>query len=189
MASEKKQVGIDLGLSQDEKNELLRIAFLVIERRALGETMPELTPLTERLNEPRGAFVCIEKKGMLRGCIGHLELGDPLYKTVAEMAEAAAFHDPRFRPLSRDELPYLKVEISVLTAMERVHQTEDIQIGIHGLMITKGARSGLLLPQVAVERNWDRKTFLEETCRKAGLPRDAWKDEESEIYVFSADVF
>jgi AmmeMemoRadiSam system protein A len=189
MVSEKQKVGVDLGLSNDEKQELLRIARVVIERRTRGETMPELTPLTDRLNEPRGAFVTVEKRGMLRGCVGSLEVSKPLYKTVAEMAEEAAFHDLRFRPIGPDELPYLKLEISVLTPMEKVSQIEEILIGIHGLMISLGERSGLLLPQVAVERNWDRRTFLEETCRKAGLSRDAWKDEGSEIYVFSADVF
>ncbi len=112
-----------------------------------------------------------------------------MFKTVAKMAEAAAFRDPRFQPLRADELPWLELEISILTPLEQIEDVERIRVGLHGLMIVKGSRSGLLLPQVAAERDWDVKTFLEETCRKAGLPRDAWKDKESAIYVFSADVF
>jgi AmmeMemoRadiSam system protein A len=126
---------------------------------------------------------------MLRGCIGSLDASDPLYLTVEEMAQAAAFRDPRFRPVSEDELPYLDLEISVLTPMREIDDQDEIEVGKHGIMIKKGRLSGLLLPQVASERNWDRITFLEETCRKAGLPRDAWKDKETKIYVFSADVF
>ncbi len=189
MSSTRTKVGVDLGLTGDEKKELRRIALTVIENTARRESLPQFQPLTERLNEPRGAFITVTKKGMLRGCIGSLEQHTPIYKTVAEMAEAAAFRDPRFRPVEADELPYLELEISVLTPPEKIEDVEQIKVGLHGLMIAKGSRTGLLLPQVAAERHWNEKTFLEETCRKAGLPRDAWKDKESTIYVFSADVF
>jgi len=189
MSSQDKQVGVDLGLTDEEKKELLRIAKTVVENRARRKPVPEFLPSGEKLNEKRGAFVTIYKKGMLRGCIGCLEATAPVYRTVEDMAEAAAFRDPRFRPLSEDELPYVELEISVLTPLERISDPDAIQVGVHGVMIRKGYCSGLLLPQVASERNWDRKTFLQETCRKAGLPVDAWKDKETEIYVFSADVF
>ncbi|MEW6352336.1 MAG: AmmeMemoRadiSam system protein A [Thermodesulfobacteriota bacterium] len=189
MSSTRTKVGVDLGLTDDEKNELLRIARTVVEKAAHREPVPEFVPKTERLKEPRGAFICVKKNGMLRGCIGCLEQDTPVYKTVAEMAEAAAFRDPRFRPLEPDELACLELEISVLTPLEQIQDVTRIEVGLHGLMIVKGSRSGLLLPQVAAERNWDTRTFLEETCRKAGLPRDAWTDKESAIYVFSADVF
>jgi AmmeMemoRadiSam system protein A len=189
MAPRKKDVGVDLGLSDEEKTELHRIAHDAIENRAKGKPVPASTPKTERLAEGRGAFVCIYKQGMLRGCIGSLQPSDPLHQTVEEMAQAAAFRDPRFRPISEEELPYLSLEISVLTPLQEIENPEDIEVGIHGIMIRKGLYSGLLLPQVATERDWDRVTFLEETCRKAGLPRDAWKDRDAKIYVFSADVF
>jgi AmmeMemoRadiSam system protein A len=189
MASERARVGVDLGLTDEEKQELRRIARTSIESQSRGEPLPSFSPTTEKLKEGRGAFVCIYKQGMLRGCIGSLDASDPLYKTVEEMAQAAAFRDPRFRPVSEDELPYLDMEISVLTPLKEVQDPEEIEVGKHGIMMRRGVLSGLLLPQVATERNWDRRTFLQETCRKAGLPRDAWKDKETKIYVFSADVF
>jgi AmmeMemoRadiSam system protein A len=189
MAGGKKAVGVDLGLTDEEKGELLRIARTVIEKRARGEKSPTFSPTTDKLKEERGAFISIYKKGMLRGCIGLLEPSQPLLDTVVEMAQAAAFQDPRFRPVTEDELPYLDLEISVLTPMEETKDLEQIKIGVHGLLIKKGYHSGLLLPQVATERDWDRITFLRETCRKAGLPQNAWKDPDTKIYVFSADVF
>ncbi len=105
------------------------------------------------------------------------------------MAVAAAFDDPRFDPLTAKELKDLALEISVLTPMERLKIVDEIEVGKHGLYIKKGFYSGLLLPQVATEYGWDRITFLEETCRKAGLPRNAWKEKGTEIYLFSADIF
>jgi len=189
MSAEKKPVGTDLGLSDQEKETLRGIARRVIETKSSGKPVPFVSPSGEKLAEKRGAFVSLYKKGMLRGCIGSFEAGRPLYKTIEEIAEAAAFRDPRFRPVTEDELPFVELEISVLTPLTQIKDTEQVQVGVHGLMVRKGFQSGLLLPQVATERNWDRVTFLEETCRKAGLPKDAWKDNDTEIYVFSADVF
>ncbi|HMK35968.1 MAG TPA: AmmeMemoRadiSam system protein A [Desulfomonilaceae bacterium] len=185
----KKDVGVDLGLSDQEKKELHTIARTAIENRARNKSLQILAPSTDKLKENRGAFVCLYKKGMLRGCIGSLEADEPLHKTIEEMAQAAAFRDPRFAPVKEDELPFLDLEISVLTPLEHINDPEQIQVGLHGILIRKGMWSGLLLPQVATERSWDRITFLRETCRKAGLPPDAWKDKETRIYVFSADVF
>jgi AmmeMemoRadiSam system protein A len=189
MSPKKENVGVDLGLSEEERTELHRIARTVIERRCRGQSVPEVSPASEKLKEGRGAFVCLYKKGMLRGCIGSLECDTPLYKTVQEMAQAAAFRDPRFRPVTEDELPYVTLEISALTPLQKIQNPEEIEVGRHGIFIRKGYLSGLLLPQVATERDWDRVTFLRETCRKAGLPMDAWKEKDAEIYVFSADVF
>jgi len=189
MSARRKNVGVDLGLSDEEKLELLRIARAVIEAKTAGKPVPAFTPSTEKLKEKRGAFVTIYKQGMLRGCIGSLNAETPLYRTIVEMAEAAASRDPRFRPVTKDELPYLNLEISALTPFQQVSDPEEIRVGLHGIMIRKGYHSGLLLPQVATERDWDRVTFLQETCRKAGLPPDAWKDPDAEVYVFSADVF
>lgn len=189
MSREKKNVGMDLGLTSDEKGELLRIARGVIEAKSTGKPLPYVSASSKKLEERYGAFVSLYKKGMLRGCIGSLQADEPLYKQVEEMAQAAAFRDPRFRAVTPDELPYLDIEISVLTPLRQIDDPEEVQVGVHGIMIRKGFLSGLLLPQVATERNWDRKTFLQETCRKAGLPGNAWMDEDAEIYVFSADVF
>jgi len=182
------KAAIDLGLSGEEKQALLRIARESIEAELRGEAPPAAegqgTP-----DEKRGAFVSLKKRGKLRGCIGMIEAKKPLAQTVEEMAVAAAFQDPRFPPLRREELKDLRVEISVLTPLRRVADVGAIEIGTHGLYIRKGARAGLLLPQVAIEWRWDRETFLRETCRKAGLAPDAWRDPETEIYLFSADVF
>lgn len=187
--SRKKDVGVDLGLSDQDKTELHQIARTVIEKRVRKDALPNVKPSSEKLKENRGAFVCLYKKGMLRGCIGSLEADEPLHKTIEDMAQAAAFRDPRFAPVREEELPLLDLEISVLTPLTKIEDAEDIQVGLHGILIRRGTWSGLLLPQVASERNWDRVTFLQETCRKAGLPLDAWKDKETAIYVFSADVF
>jgi AmmeMemoRadiSam system protein A len=189
MSAQNKDAGIDLGLSDAEKDELLRIARTVIEKKAKGEQIPSFEPTSEKLKENTGAFVSLYKRDMLRGCIGNLEGKGNLAKTVRHAAESAAFGDPRFRSLEADELPYVSIEISVLTPLKKVEDPSEIQVGPHGILIEKGPNSGLLLPQVATERNWDRVTFLEETCRKAGLSRGAWKDKDTIIYIFSADVF
>jgi AmmeMemoRadiSam system protein B/AmmeMemoRadiSam system protein A len=186
---EKKKVGIDLGLNEQEKKTLHDIAKTVIENKARGKAVPEFKVDSPILMENRGAFVTIQKKGQLRGCIGYIEGRGPLYKTVEEMAEAAAFRDPRFSPVREKELPELEIEISVLTPLKRIKDVSEIEVGKHGIYIKKGWNSGLLLPQVATEYGWDRQTFLEHTCNKAGLPSNAWKDKNSEIYIFSADIF
>jgi AmmeMemoRadiSam system protein B/AmmeMemoRadiSam system protein A len=186
---EEKKVGVDLGLSDQDKKTLHHIAKTVIENRARGKSVPEFKVDSPILKENRGAFVTINKRGELRGCIGYIEGHGPLHKTIEEMAEAAAFRDPRFSPVKEKELPELEIEISVLTPLKKITDVNEIQVGKHGIYIKKGWFSGLLLPQVATEYGWDRQTFLEHTCQKAGLPSNAWKDKETEIYVFSADIF
>jgi AmmeMemoRadiSam system protein A len=184
-----KKVGVDLGLSEGEKKTLHHIAKTVIENMARGKPVPEFKVDTPILKENRGAFVTINKRGQLRGCIGYIEGHGPLYKTIEEMAEAAAFRDPRFNPVTEKELPDLEIEISVLTPLKRITDVNEIEVGKHGIYMKKGWYSGLLLPQVATEYGWDRQTFLEHTCQKAGLPTTAWKDKNAEIYIFSADIF
>ncbi len=186
---EEKKVGIDLGLSEEEKKILHHIAKTVIENKAKGKPVPEFKIDYPILKENRGAFVTINKRGQLRGCIGYIEAYKPLHRTIEEMAEAAAFRDPRFPPVTERELPELEIEISVLTPLRRIKNINEIEVGKHGLYIKKGWHSGLLLPQVATEYDWDRQTFLEHTCLKAGLPTNAWKDKDTEIYIFSADIF
>jgi len=151
--------------------------------------VPQYNNHTGILGEEWGAFVTLNKKGQLRGCIGHI-IGDrPLINTVAEMARAAALQDPRFPPVRPSELPDIEFEISVLTPIRTIDDIEEIKVGRDGIIITRGMNRGLLLPQVATEYGWDRTTFLEHTCVKAGLPRNAWKDEGTVIEMFSAEVF
>ncbi len=188
-AHTKEKVGIDLGLSDEEKRTLHEIAHTVIWNKASGKEVPEFNITSERLKELRGAFVTITKKGSLRGCIGHIRGVKPLYKSVEEMAAAAAFQDPRFPPVTKKELKDLDIEISVLTPFKQITDVSEIEVGKHGLYIEQGFYSGLLLPQVATEYGWDRNTFLEHTCRKAGLPPDAWREKDIKIYIFSADIF
>jgi MEMO1 family protein len=186
---EEKKVGVDLGLSEQEKKALHQIARTVIENKAKGKPVPEFKIDSPTLTENRGAFVSIHKRGQLRGCIGYIEGRGPLHRTIEEMAEAAAFRDPRFMPVTDRELPDLEIEISVLTPLKKITDVNEIEVGKHGIYIKQGWSSGLLLPQVATEYGWDRRTFLEHTCQKAGLPSHAWKEKNTEIYIFSADVF
>jgi len=185
--------GADLNGQADLSREAQR-ALLVLARRAIAERLrleppapvPEVPP---ELQQPRAVFVTLLENGRLRGCIGSLEAKRPLSVVVPEMAEAAAFLDPRFAPLTPEEFPNIKIEISVLSALERVSDVGDIRVGEHGLLVRLGNRQGLLLPQVAVENNWDTVTFLCHTCLKAGLPADAWRDPDAEVYRFRALVF
>ncbi len=189
--AEKKKVGIDLGLTKEERAELREIARKAIEDRlSSGASIsPGVETASRKLKEPRGAFVTLYRKGELRGCIGQIVPKMPLGEAVAAMAQEAAFRDPRFTPVRSEELDDLKIEISVLTPLQKIDSTDEIQVGKHGILIVRDASMGLLLPQVATEYNWDRNQFLEHCCLKAGLPGNAWKDKETEIYIFSADVF
>ena len=130
----------------------------------------------------------LHRDGDLRGCIGRIDAPDPLAEVVAECAVSAAIRDPRFPAVTHEELPLLDVEISILTPLERVNDASEIAVGRHGLVIRQGFQNGLLLPQVATEWGWDRDTFLAQTCRKAGLPPDAWR-RGAEIFKFEAEVF
>lgn len=185
----KKKAGIDLGLNDEEKKFLHHVASASIEARLRGEDPPQFNPTSPILKEKRGAFVSLHRHGQLRGCIGYIKPYKPLCQTVSEMAVAAAFQDTRFNPLKKDEFKDLEIEISVLTPFKKITDIKEIEVGKHGIQIVKGFYSGLLLPQVATEYGWDTKTFLEQTCTKAGLYKDAWKDKDTEIYIFSADIF
>jgi AmmeMemoRadiSam system protein A len=178
-----------MSLSQPDKEFLLKLARTGIRVHLQGETLPPLKNPAPHLCEPRGVFVSLHRQGQLRGCIGYLEAVKPLVQAVPEMAAAAAFHDPRFRPLGAEELADLEIEISVLTPMRRIDKVQEIQVGKHGLYIVRGSSRGLLLPQVATEYKWDRTAFLEHTCGKAGLPPDAWQDAATQIHVFTAEIF
>jgi len=175
-------------LSPEEKEQLKGLARESIESVLFGKNRTDFQP-TGLMREKCGAFVTIKNKEDLRGCIGYIKGFLPLHETIREMAVQAAFHDPRFDPLRAEEWKDIDIEISVLTPMKKIRDVHEIEVGVHGLYIEKGYYSGLLLPQVAGEYHWDRIAFLEHTCYKAGLPKDAWKSKDAEVYIFSAEVF
>lgn len=172
--------------SQEERTLLLRWAHAAI-RAKIDRRELDLTAPSEHLEEKRGAFTSLHVEGRLRGCIGFVEPMFPLYRTIYETAQAAAFGDPRFRPVVQEELSRLQIEISVMSPLVAI-RPEEVLVGVHGLLISRGGRRGLLLPQVASERGWDREAFLRETCYKAGLPDDAWRT-GAQIEAFTAEVF
>lgn len=187
------QQTFELDLAEEEKAFLLAIVRNTIgaELGMHNNALAVLPPMLQQgvLHEQLGAFVTLKVGEALRGCIGNLVADEPLYKVVARMAHSAAFEDPRFKPVTAHELPHIRVEISVMGPITQCKNTEDVVIGRHGLIVRKGNRQGLLLPQVPVEWGWDRETFLSQTCRKAQLPPDAWRDPQTEIYWFEAVVF
>ncbi len=175
-------------LDGDDMSALLELARTTVERHVRGEAVPEPKLDRPRLKAPGAAFVTLNKDGHLRGCIGHMVARMPLQQCIREMAIAASSQDRRFPPVRPDELDGIEIEISVLTPMIKVPDPATVKVGRDGLYIKQGFRTGVLLPQVPVENGWDRETFLAYTCRKAGLPLDAWK-KGAEIYRFEAQVF
>lgn len=175
-------------LSGEDRRELLRRARLAIVEAVGRDRTPELSPVQGDLARLAGAFVTLRRQERLLGCVGHIEPDEPLGDVVVRCAIASALHDSRFRPVSAEDIPQLRIEISVLSPAEKI-SPESIVIGRHGLVIERGGARGLLLPQVAVERNWTRDRFLAETCLKAGFPADAWKDSATNIYAFLAEAF
>lgn len=187
--TKKKKGGTDLGFSEQEKKFLRRIAKSAIECKLENKKMPSLQVSEGRLKEKRGAFVTLHEHGRLKGCIGYIEPIKPLFETIREMALSAAFSDSRFTQVDKNDLKDLEIEISVLSPLKKIDDIRDIEVGKHGIYITKKFYSGLLLPQVATENNWDRKTFLEHACIKAGIAKNSWNKKGVEIYTFSADIF
>ncbi len=172
--------------SAEERAVLLRLAHDSIAS-ALENRKISLEPPTPHLAELRGAFTTLHLRGDLRGCVGYVLPSCAVYRAVAETARAAAFDDNRFSPVAKEEAPLLEIELSILTPPQPI-PVEDIEIGRHGLLIGWHGRRGLLLPQVAIEHDWDRKTFLQQTCRKALLPVDAWQ-KGATIEAFTAEIF
>jgi uncharacterized protein len=170
-----------------------RIMLLALARQTIAAhiegtpaSAPDLVGVLARLG---GAFVTLHARGDLRGCIGHLETNEPLGRIVPRCAVAACSADPRFPAVTRAELPGIEIELSLLGPLESITGPSDIEVGRHGLVVEAGHHRGLLLPQVAVEWRWDCATFLAHTCRKAGLPPDAWRHTGSVIWRFEAEVF
>ena len=174
-------------LSELDRRQLLDLARRALEAR-VRRVPPPIAECGGRLAVRHAAFVSIHCRGDLRGCLGHLALDTPLGQTIVHLAGVVADSDPRFSAVSLNELPDLQVEISVLTSPREIEAVTEIEVGRHGLIVEDGRRRGLLLPQVAVEHLWTRETFLEHTCIKAGLPRDAWK-KGARMFVFEAQVF
>jgi AmmeMemoRadiSam system protein A len=182
--------GFRFALSEEEKTYLKDLAHRAIRQKLepeKGHCLPE--PPTPVLSEKLGAFVTLKIGRRLRGCIGHVVGDKPLSETVAQMAAAAAFHDSRFPPLTRGELLRVELDISILSPLAPCPDPEQVEVGRHGLLVRRGGRSGLLLPQVAVEWKWDRRTFLDQTCFKAGLPAGSWQEDGTELWWFEAVVF
>jgi AmmeMemoRadiSam system protein A len=172
--------------SPDEHALLLQLAhdsiFASLENRSIPLDSP-----SPHLAESRGVFTTLYLNNALRGCVGYVFPISSVYRAVAETAVAAAFQDGRFPPVSAEEAPYLKISLSILSPLKPV-RPEEIEIGLHGLLVSQSGQRGLLLPQVPIEHRWDRITFLEQTCRKAGLPPDAWLN-GALVEAFTAEVF
>lgn len=179
---------MEFQLTDEEKIIILKTARLAI-KACLTKTPVQFPEPTAKLNTPCGAFVTLRIGGKLRGCIGYVAAVKPLIETIREIAVSSAFGDPRFTPLRKNELDECAIEVSVLSPLKKTKDINEIQVGVHGIMVRRGHSSGLLLPQVATEQGWDRDTFLTHTCYKAGLPRDCWKLKDTEIEIFSATIF
>jgi AmmeMemoRadiSam system protein A len=176
--------------SNDERALLLKLAHDSISS-ALQQSEISFDAPTAHLAEPRGVFTSLYLAGIqgekpLRGCVGYVLPTCAVYRAVAETARAAAFGDPRFPPVTKDEAPHLEIQVSILTPPSPI-RAEEIEVGRHGLLISQNGRRGLLLPQVAIEHEWDRITFLDQTCRKAGLPTDAWR-KGAILEAFTAEI-
>ena len=170
-----------------DRRSLLQLARQAITAHVHRQPMPE-AQVAGVFAQPGGAFVTLHRHRDLRGCIGHIEPGEPLGQVIVRCAVAACSRDPRFPEVTEPELAELELELSLLGPLEPIAGPDDIEIGTHGLVVEQGWHRGLLLPQVATEWNWDRDTFLAHTCQKAGLPMDAWK-KGAKLWRFSAEVF
>lgn len=176
-------------LNPTEQKIALALARETIEDALGTENKISLPELPEIFAEKRGVFVTLHKNGELRGCIGLIEPIKPLGEAIKEMAEAAAFDDTRFSPVTTKEWPEIEIEISVLTPPEKISDPNKIILGKHGVIIKSGFRSGVFLPQVAEETGWNLEEFMDELCtQKAGLPKNTWRDGTAEIYIFGAQV-
>jgi len=179
-------------MNESQRHALLKVARDAVEAVLTGGALPKPKSGDPELNAPCGCFVTLKNQGRLRGCIGQFTSDRPLIELVVEMAKASATGDPRFfaDPITADELEQLDVEISVLSPLRKTDDPLSLRLGVDGIYIKRGCASGCFLPQVASETGWSKKEFLSYCCaHKAGLPADAWKDPETEVYLFTAKVF
>jgi hypothetical protein len=190
-----KATPVQAGREKDMLNNVQREKLLEIARKSIETYLKtgkrlEVSQADPLLTRVMGAFVTLNERGQLRGCIGNLVGSEPLYLTVRDMAVEAATQDPRFNPLSLAELKDVAIEISVLSPLQKITSPDEIELGVHGVLVRKGLRSGVFLPQVAAETGWSREEFMSNLClHKAGLAADAWKDKATEVYIFTAEVF
>jgi len=177
-------------LDQRQKKRLLEIARKTVEAYVSSGEKLEFSEEDELLSKNMGAFVTVHKQGKLRGCIGNIIGRQPLYLTVRDMAIQASSHDLRFIPVRPEELKDIDIELSVLSEPKKVENVDEIEMGRHGVIVKRGNADGVFLPQVATETGWSRQEFLSNLCEhKAGLEPGAWKDKNTELYKFSAQVF
>ena len=190
VAIDKPNEGENRMLNKVQRKRLLEIARSAIETYLSTGKPQQLKETDPVLLRNMGAFVTLNEFNELRGCIGNLVGTKPLYLTVSDMAVEAATGDPRFSPVTQAELKNIDIEVSVLSPMEKIDNPDKIQLGVHGVLVRNGFRSGVFLPQVATETGWSKDEFMSQLCaQKAGLARDAWKDKSTEIYIFTAEVF
>jgi len=176
-------------LDDSAKNELLSLARRTLENYLGRGEIPRYFTSRLELCARSGAFVSLHRGKDLRGCIGLLTPDEELYRTVQRCAISSAVEDSRFPPVTYEELSELTIELSILAPLRTIKDPVEVEVGRHGLLVSRQGRRGLLLPQVAIENRWDRETFLSQTCRKAGLPPDAWRDPDTSIECFTAQVF
>ena len=179
---------MDIKLTPTQKKNLLMLARESIVSTVEGSSPPVETNVESIPEKTGGLFVTLRINGNLRGCIGYIREIDSLEKNVIAAAESAAFKDPRFPPVNSSELSEIEIEISILSPLSKIKDIGEINIGKHGLFIQQGSQRGLLLPQVAVENNWDTITFLKHTCIKSGLPPESWENSETVIKIFSSEI-
>jgi AmmeMemoRadiSam system protein A len=175
-------------ISSDDRAALLEIARSAISGAVIENRIPDLSSYPPALSVTRGVFVSLYSLGKLRGCVGQVENPGPLAELIAHTAVHAALFDPRFSPVTIAEVPTLSIEISVLSPLAPI-AADAVIVGQHGLMVVRDQHKAVLLPQVAIERRWSGQRFLEETCAKAGLSRNAWHDSATQIFAFTAEVF
>ena len=177
-------------LSKEQKARVLKLARESIAHYLKTGKRLDITEGDSALNAEMGAFVTLHEQGELRGCIGNLQGHGPFYLTVRDMAVEAATGDPRFRPITLEEMSNIDIEISALSPLEKIDDPEAVKVGKHGVFVRSGFTSGVYLPQVAVEAGWNREQFMNSLCgQKAGMPENAWKKGECDIYIFTALVF
>ncbi|VAW35479.1 COG2078: Uncharacterized ACR [hydrothermal vent metagenome] len=178
-----------MAISDKDKKTLLALARATIAASVGGVEIPRFDLTGPAMKQIRGVFVTLHKNGRLRGCIGHFDPCEPLYQTVMDMAVAAATQDRRFDMVTMDELPDIDIEISVLSPLRKITDIKEIEIGRHGIYMSRDRIRGVLLPQVAVEQGYTREEFLNATCEKAGLSPTRWKDGSVDIEIFDAEIF
>jgi AmmeMemoRadiSam system protein A len=175
-------------LNFEERQALLALARLAVVEAVVHTRLPEAIPKHGVFAERKGVFVTLHVRGRLRGCIGIVEGHEPLGDGIVHAAASAAIQDQRFSRLREDELDELRIEVSILSSLVPI-RPEEVEIGRHGLLVVSGGNRGLLLPQVAAENRLDREQFLEETCRKAGLPRHAWRESDVVLFGFTCEIY